>query len=102
MAGGNYRITPTCYHCAHCFELYEWEEYNEYYCTLNALPRPKCDSHAMDEGHLCRLTEWLPWAEVNRVSVSGLCDAWQPAERDEYGELIRPTTDYTNPPPEKS
>lgn len=84
-----YREQPGCHSCRHRFLYYEWDEDDEYFCTLNASPRPKCDSTAMGpeerwgainphpENPTYVVTAWEAWRKAHAVQPWGICDGWE-------------------------
>ena len=85
----NYRKQNGCVNCKHVFVYYEYEEQDEHYCTLNAPPRPFCNSVAMNEwaGNIERSTTlathdrieraWRAWKKGREVDAVGICDMWE-------------------------
>ncbi len=56
-----------CHNCEQVFIKTEWDEPDAYFCTLNALPRPPCQSCFMEGERLewpSELPDNAPWKDT--------------------------------------
>ena len=81
----SHRSQSGCHNCAHAFVLSEYDEGLSYFCALDAPPRPKSGSVAMDEmfdtlqsdeDYMREMDTWKAWADPRAVSAWDTCDQW--------------------------
>jgi len=75
-----------CYMCRHAFVMHNYDCSPKYFCTLDAPPRPKCCSVAMNEK--CKGDEydtWYGWTKRRAVKPWGICRKFGAAD-DWYEE----------------
>lgn len=78
----SYRLVPCCMRCKNVFRRDEYDELPTFFCTHNAPPRPRCDSHFEGEGFNTSIPEilekqkrdWKEWRSGREVEPFGLCD----------------------------
>lgn len=82
----SHRSQSGCHNCAHVFRLDEYDSSPRYFCALNALPRPKSGSVAMDEmfdsfqseeAYVREMDTWAAWSEPRAVQSWDTCDEWK-------------------------
>lgn len=75
-----YEQQSGCRDCRHVFFRTDFGGEQNWYCTLDAPPRPRCGSVAMDEWSLDPPMDWQAWQdwkEGREVHPWGTCEQWE-------------------------